>query len=46
ENRRTQANFNCIGCNYVLNADLNAAKNILAAGRAVIACGDIGQDAA
>jgi putative transposase len=46
ENRRTQANFNCIGCNYVLNADVNAAKNILAAGRAVIACGDIGQDAA
>jgi putative transposase len=46
ENRRTQANFNCIGCNYVLNADVNAAKNILAAGRAAIACGDIGQDAA
>ncbi|MCC6981568.1 MAG: transposase [Candidatus Melainabacteria bacterium] len=46
ENRRTQANFNCIGCNYVSNADVNAAKNILAAGRAVIACGDIGQDAA
>jgi putative transposase len=28
------------------NADLNAAINILAAGRAVIACGYIGQDAA
>jgi putative transposase len=46
ENRRTQANFNCIGCNYVFNADWNAAKNILAAGRAAIACGDIGQDTA
>jgi transposase len=42
----TQANFNCIGCNYVSNADVNAAKNILAAGRAVIAFGDIGQDTA
>nr|WP_084508328.1 hypothetical protein [Nocardia pseudovaccinii] len=29
-------------CGYSMNADVNAAKNILAAGRAVTACGDLG----
>jgi putative transposase len=41
ENRRTQSVFCCVKCGYRENADLNAAKNILAAGRAVIACGEI-----
>jgi len=42
ENRKSQAYFECVGCGYKENADVNAAKNILAAGQAVLACGDIG----
>lgn len=40
ENRITQASFLCVQCQYVENADLNAARNILTAGHAVLACGD------
>ena len=40
ENRVNQATFRCLACSYRENADLNAANNILAAGRAVIACGE------
>jgi putative transposase len=40
ENRKSQASFACLKCAHKQNADLNAAKNILAAGRAVIACGE------
>ena len=40
ENRKSQAIFDCVKCGHKENADLNAAKNILAAGRAVIACGE------
>ena len=40
ENRKTQSKFCCVECKYEDNADLNAAKNILAAGRAVLACGE------
>ena len=39
ENRKNQAKFLCILCGHKENADLNAAKNILAAGLAVFACG-------
>jgi putative transposase len=46
ENRYSQAQFKCVSCGYCENADLNAAKNILAAGRAVLACGGIRQNAA
>ena len=46
DNRKTQSNFECMSCGYTENADLNAAKNILAAGHAVLACGDIKQVAA
>ena len=46
ENRQSQALFHCISCGYCENADLNAARNILAAGHAVLACRDIRQDAA
>jgi putative transposase len=41
ENRISQSQFQCIECKHTENADLNAARNILAAGRAVIACGEI-----
>jgi putative transposase len=40
ENRKTQAVFRCVRCGHEADADVNAAKNILAAGHAVIACGD------
>ena len=39
QNRATQSSFCCIACNYQEHADINAAKNILAAGHAVVACG-------
>ena len=39
ENRENQATFLCKSCGHHENADLNAAKNILAAGLAVNACG-------
>ena len=40
-NRISQSDFRCLECGNSANADLNAARNILAAGRAVIACGEI-----
>ncbi len=36
ENRRTQAKFECVKCTYSANADINAARNILSAGHAVL----------
>ncbi|AIC11700.1 RNA-guided endonuclease InsQ/TnpB family protein [Xylella fastidiosa] len=39
ENRRSQSEFECLGCGYTAHADMNAARNILAAGHAVLACG-------
>jgi putative transposase len=39
ENRKSQAVFLCAACGLNLNADINAARNILAAGLAVIARG-------
>ena len=41
ENRNSQARFCCIVCGHSENADINAAKNIEAAGRAVLACGEM-----
>jgi len=38
ENRRSQAQFVCVSCDFSLNADINAARNILAAGYAVSVC--------
>jgi len=38
DNRESQAVFVCKACRYTDNADINASKNILAAGLAVIAC--------
>ncbi len=39
ENRLSQSKFRCQACGYTANADINGARNILAAGHAVLACG-------
>ncbi len=39
-NRQSQALFKCSACDFELNADVNASRNILAAGHAVFACGE------
>ncbi len=41
ESRKSQALFACVACNFTLNADVNAARNI-AAGHAVTARGGYG----
>ncbi|EME7695705.1 transposase [Salmonella enterica] len=43
ENRQSQSKFECLGCGYTENADINGARNILAAGHAVLACGGMVQ---
>lgn len=40
ENRQSQARFECVECGYSENADINAARNILALGHSVLACGE------
>jgi len=40
ENRKSQAVFRCLACGHTLNADHNAALNILAAGLAATARGE------
>jgi len=40
DNRRTQSRFACVECGFTENADLVGAMNILAAGHAVLACGE------
>jgi len=42
ESRESQAVYRCTTCGHAENADVNAAKNVLAAGLAVSACGDLG----
>ena len=42
DNRKSQAVFECSRCHYTANADYVGAVNILAAGHAVIACGETG----
>lgn len=41
DNRQTQVRFQCLKCGHSDHADVNAAKNILAAGHAVYACGGV-----
>ena len=36
ENRKTQANFECVECGYIENADVVGALNILERGRAIV----------
>ena len=43
ENRLSQSKFECQACGYTANADVNGARNILAAGHAVLACGGLVQ---
>ncbi|WP_410049960.1 zinc ribbon domain-containing protein, partial [Shigella sonnei] len=43
ENRLSQSKFRCQVCGYTVNADVNGARNILAAGHAVLACGEMVQ---
>ncbi|QKN27975.1 IS200/IS605 family element transposase accessory protein TnpB [Escherichia coli] len=43
ENRLSQSQFRCEVCGYTANADVNGARNILAAGHAVLACGEMVQ---
>lgn len=40
DNRKTQARFVCVACGFAENADLVGAINVLAAGHAVLACGE------
>lgn len=40
ENRRTQARFKCIECDYTNNADLVGALNVLERGHRLLACGE------
>lgn len=40
ENRPSQSHFECLECGYTENADINGARNILAAGHAALACGE------
>jgi putative transposase len=36
DNRQTQSKFECVKCGHKANADINAARNILSAGHAVL----------
>jgi IS605 OrfB family transposase len=42
ESRGSQARFRCVACGHMDNADINAARNILAAGLAATGRGDLG----
>lgn len=41
DNWRSQAQFKCTSCGFEIDADVDAARNILAAGLAVLACGEM-----
>jgi len=41
KSRKTQEKYSCVFCGFEINADWNAARNILAAGHAVLACGEL-----
>ena len=41
DNRKTQAEFECVECRHQEHADLVGAKNILERGHRLLACGEI-----
>ena len=41
DNRKTQAQFECIACGYKNNADVASAMNILERGHRLLACGEM-----
>ena len=41
ENRRSQSEFVCVACDHSEHADVVGAKNVLRAGHAQLACGEI-----
>ena len=41
DNRKSQSAFSCVSCGHEINADYNAAINILEGGQSLLACGDI-----
>jgi putative transposase len=41
DNRKSQEHFKCLQCGLSVDADLNASKNILEAGLALLACGEV-----
>ncbi|MBE9610873.1 RNA-guided endonuclease InsQ/TnpB family protein [Chitinilyticum piscinae] len=43
ENRQTQARFECVACGFEENADVVGAINVLRAGHARLACGELAQ---
>lgn len=43
ENRQSQSKFESLECGYSENADINGARNILAAGHTVLSCGGMEQ---
>ena len=43
DNRKTQARFRCMECDYESHADVVGAINVLAAGHAAFACGGMAQ---
>ena len=45
DNRTSQAGFACVACGHAINADVNAAKNILAAAMAAMAAGHVAENA-
>ena len=43
DNRRTQASFQCLACGFQAHADVVGARNVLARGLRVLACGALAQ---
>lgn len=41
ENRKTQAIFQCVECDYINNADIVGAINVLERGQRLLACGEM-----
>ena len=41
DNRKTQAQFECVSCKYKNNADVVGAINILERGHRLLACGEM-----